>query len=64
MTSKELLVFMKKYNFSQESFAMFIGVTSMAVRHWIKGTRDISLPVSRLIKLLDKRPELMKEFGK
>ena len=62
MNRKELVVFLATHELNNEEFAELLGVTRQAVHHWMVGTREISLTVSRLCKMFDKRPELMSEF--
>jgi DNA-binding transcriptional regulator YiaG len=64
LTIKELLDFMRTYGMSTQEFADTIGVTIQAVNLWIKGERDISLTTTRLVRLLTKYPQLIREFGK
>lgn len=64
MTSADLKEFLKRHNLGDTQFAELIGVTPMAVYHWLTGKRNISLTVSRLCRLFDKRPDLIAEFGK
>lgn len=64
MTGAELKTFLQRHNLGDSQFAELIGVTPMAVYHWLSGKRSISLTVSRLCRLFDKRPELIGEFGK
>jgi plasmid maintenance system antidote protein VapI len=62
MSSKELEEFLNRHKLSITAFAELLGVTFMAVTHWLQGKRSISKTISRLCKLFDKHPELMKEF--
>lgn len=64
MTKTELESFLQRHDLKDAEFASLIGVTPMAVNHWLSGRRAISLTVSRLCRLFDKRPELLNEFGK
>mgnify|MGYP001438158829 CR=1 FL=1 len=63
MTPNELEGFLKRHHLSNVQFAKSLGVTQMAVIHWLTGKRSISLTVGRLCRLFDKRPELLNEFG-
>lgn len=63
MTTEELKAFLNKHGLSQADLSDLLGVTEMAVSHWMAGNRSISLPMGRLLKLFDKHPELMKEFA-
>lgn len=62
MTSDELEAFLTRHELTNTDFAKLLGVTEMAVRHWLLGKRAISLTVSRLCRLFDKRPALINEF--
>lgn len=62
MKPDELRAFLKTYGLSSSDFADLIGVTPMAVVHWLEGRRSISITVARLIDLFRRRPELMGEF--
>lgn len=64
MTADQLERFLQRHDLSNLAFAELIGVTLMAVHHWLKGERAVSLTVARLCNLFDWNPELMKEFGK
>ena len=64
MTPQELRSFLDKHELTPSNFAILIGVTYICVLHWLDGRRSISLPISRMIRLFDRRPELMKEFKK
>lgn len=62
MTASELDIFLKKYGLRASDFAELLGVTPMAVEHWLIGRRSIAKPYGRLVRLFDKHPELMREF--
>lgn len=62
MNAHELDTFLKKYNLEAPDFAEMIGVTRMAVEHWLSGRRSIAKPYGRLIRLFDRHPHLMREF--
>jgi DNA-binding transcriptional regulator YiaG len=64
MSSTDLSAFLKRHGLNGPDFAKLLGVTDMAVHQWLNGRRAISLPITRIIKLFDKFPEAMKEFGK
>lgn len=63
MTASELKAFLKRHTLAPDEFAKLIGVTHMAVLHWLHERRAISLTVGRLCKIFDKHPELMRKFG-
>ncbi len=62
MTPSELREFMAKYELNPGNLAELLGVTRMAVINWLGCKRAISLNTARLIRLFDRRPELMREF--
>jgi DNA-binding transcriptional regulator YiaG len=62
MNPAELDLFLKKYKMSPYALSQLIGITPMAVDHWIHGRRSIAKPYGRLLRLFDKKPELMVEF--
>lgn len=62
MKPKELEEFLDKYKLNAEDLAELIGLTRMAVEHWLTGRRSIAKPYGRLIKLFDRHPSLMAEF--
>lgn len=62
MNASELDIFLKKYGLRASDFAELLGVTPMAVEHWLIGRRSIAKPYGRLVRLFDKHPELMREF--
>lgn len=61
---KELLAFMSLHGISPKELAEILGVTIQAVSLWIEGKRDISITTSRLIRIMQKYPILIREFGK
>jgi DNA-binding transcriptional regulator YiaG len=62
MNANELDLFLKKYQLGTAEFAELLGVTRMAVEHWLIGRRSIAKPYGRLVRLFDRHPELMREF--
>lgn len=62
LTGEELQAFMNKHGFAIHDFAQTVGVTTQAARLWVSGSRGISVTVSRLVRLFDKYPQLIKEF--
>lgn len=63
MDPKNLKAFLMKHSLTESEFSRLLGVTPMAVNHWLTGRRSVSLTVARLIKLFDIEPELMKVFA-
>jgi len=64
MTAPELKNWMDKYGIDEVELAQFLGVTRMAVRHWLSNKRSLSLAMSRLLKYFDRNPEAMRSYGK
>ena len=62
MKSEELLKFMNTHGVNVKDLSEILGVTMPAVRFWLNGTREISILISRLIRLFDKNPHLLREF--
>lgn len=62
LTVEEVQDFMRRHGFNDKTFAEFLGVTLQAVRLWVRGQRDMSLTNSRLLRMFDKYPHLMREF--
>lgn len=62
MTALELKNFLIRHKLSATKFAEVIGVTPMAVHHWLVGRRAPSLTVARLCRLFDTQPELLEKF--
>ena len=62
MSPEELLKFMNTHGINVKELSEILGVTSPAVRFWLNGTREMSILISRLIRLFDKNPLLLREF--
>ena len=62
MKPKELEKFLQRHDLSNDEFAQILGVTVMAVNHWLSGRRTMSLMLVRLLRLFDAKPKLMEEF--
>jgi len=63
MTPAQLNEFLNRHAMSAGQLATVIGVTPMAINHWLFGRRSVSLTVARLLRTFDKYPGLIKEFG-
>lgn len=59
---KELMAFMQLHGISKKELAEILGVTIQAVNLWLNGKRDISVTVTKLIRLFNKYPTLIREF--
>lgn len=64
LTIKELIAFMTKNGLSHKEFAEILGVTIQAVNLWLDGKRDISVTNTRIIRVFQRYPTLLREFGK
>jgi len=62
LSPEEVEDFMNRHGYDEWAFAEFLGVTVQAVRLWLNGKRDFSVLNSRLLRLFDKKPELMLEY--
>ena len=62
LTPKELIAFMHHYGISKRELSEILGVTIQAVTFWLKGKREISLTITRLVRLFEKYPQLIREF--
>lgn len=60
--AEELADFMNHHGISVRELAEILGVSESAVKSWRCGFREMDLTKSRLIRLFDKRPELLREF--
>lgn len=64
LTIKELMQFMKLNGLSKKEFAEILGVSIQAINLWLEGKRDFSVTNTRLIRCMQKYPQLLKEFGR
>lgn len=64
MTPEKLEQFLVRHDLTNAQFARLLGVTPPAVDHWLLGRRAVPLTTVRLLRLFDRRPELMLEFAK
>lgn len=62
LKAEEIAKFMRKHGMSEQEFAEIIGVTIQGVYLWLSGERKFSVTNSRLLRLLDKYPTLIREF--
>lgn len=62
VTAEELINFMNREGLEATELASILGVTYQAVGYWMKGEREMTLTVSRLIRLFDRYPHLLREF--
>lgn len=62
MESKELKTFMNFHGISRREMSEILGVSENAVRYWLEESRPVNIIVTRLIRLFQKYPKLIKEF--
>lgn len=62
MNRNQLIEFMTRHKMTQKQFADLLGVTPMAVDHWLRGRRTVNLTTVRICNMFDRHPQLMKEF--
>lgn len=62
MSAQELSEFMKLHGISEYEMSELLGVTPQAVRLWLTGQRPFSVLNSRLIRMFQKYPQLIKVF--
>lgn len=62
MKSNEVVNFRLKNNLTQKELAKLLGITFQAVMFWENGSRQVPPTTSKLLKLFDKYPQLLKEF--
>lgn len=59
---KEIQAFMTQNGIGRSELAEIFGVTIQAVNLWLTGKREFSVANSRLIRLFEKYPKLLKIF--
>lgn len=59
---EELREFMNKHGISVLEFSQVLGVSRQAIKLWLDDKRDVTITNSRIIRLLNKYPQLIKEF--
>jgi DNA-binding transcriptional regulator YiaG len=47
---------------SEKELSEIFGVTIQAVRLWVTGARDFSVTNTRLVRMFQKNPKLIREF--
>jgi transcriptional regulator with XRE-family HTH domain len=62
MSLKELNDFMKLHGISDKELSEIFGVTIQAVKLWLNGQREFSVTNSRLVRMFNKYPQLIREF--
>ena len=62
LTPYELMEYMNLNGISTREFADILGVSEQVVRLWCNGGRGFSVTNTRLVRLFEKYPQLLKEF--
>jgi len=62
MNKSDMKDFLVRHDMNHIQFAELIGVTPMAVDHWLRGRRKIPLMVFKICVLFDRFPAVIKEF--
>lgn len=62
LSKEEIIRFRKTYNLSQKDLADILGVTLPAVVSWEVGRNNVSLPITKIVRLLIKKPNLINEL--
>ena len=64
LTIKELIAFMNVNGLSHKEFADILGITVQGIVLMLEGKRNITKPTTRLIRMFQKYPQLIREFGR
>lgn len=59
---EELAKFMRKHGISEHELSTIFGVTINAVKFWLSGEREISVTNTRLVRMFEKYPQLIRQF--
>lgn len=62
LTSDQLVSFMNTHGISIQELSEILGVSNQAVRLWTSGQRDFSITNSKIVRLMMKKPHLIREF--
>jgi len=62
LSAEELVEFMNLNGISEKELSEIFGVTIQAVRLWVTGARDFSVTNTRLVRMFQKNPKLIREF--
>ena len=62
LSVEELQAFMDLNGISNRELSEIFGVSIQAVMLWLKGKREFSVTNSRLVRLFQKYPQLLREF--
>lgn len=62
LSVKELRSWMNSEGMSDQELADIFGVSIQAVKLWLNGERDVSTTNTRLIRMFQKHPKLLREF--
>lgn len=62
VTPEEIIQFQKFHGFTDVTLAEFLGVTVQCVRLWLRNERQVTLLTSKVIRLMNKYPNLLRDF--
>lgn len=62
LTAIELKEFMDTNGVSVKEMSEVLGVTDQAIKNWLQGTRNISITVTKIVRMFKKYPQLIREF--
>lgn len=62
LSADQLKNFLNYHGLSDKEFSDLLGVSPQAVKLWKTGQREFSETNSKLLRLFDKHPKLMREF--
>jgi DNA-binding transcriptional regulator YiaG len=64
LSPEELKTFLMKHGISILEFSSILGKTRSAIDNWLRGYRTVDVTTTRIVRLLDKYPTLIREFNK
>lgn len=62
MTSKEFEAFLERHDISDVQASRLFAVSPVAIYYWLKGKRSMAPGTSKLVRFLDKHPEMIGEY--
>lgn len=54
MTPADLHAFLARHNTNSNALALCLGVAGRTVRSWLTGERQIPLPITKVLRMIDK----------
>lgn len=64
MKSTDVIQFRQTHKLSMKHLGNMVGVSENAVRFWEAGERKVPKPIIKILNLITKYPELLKELEK